>query len=133
MNEMQEIFLVHDQQESAAARKSFLEMSGYRVVLMKSGAEVLEALEKRVPALVLMDVLIEGPNGFDVCRQIRARFVAQKLPILLSCTVYRSRIYRDEALAAGAQGYILRPVKLEDLVQEVGEVLSGQESAVEAW
>lgn len=129
---MQEIFLVHDEQESAATRKSFLEMAGYHVTMMKSGTEVLEALDAQVPSLVLMDVLLEGLTGFDVCRQIRARFTAQRLPILLSCTVYRSRIYRDEALAAGAQGYILRPVKLEDLVAQVAEVLSRQSSPVQA-
>lgn len=131
MNTVQEIFLVHDQQESAVPRRSFLEMSGYRVTLMKSGVEVLAALSERVPALVLMDILLDGPNGFEVCRQIRARFAPQKLPILLSCMVYRSRIYRDEALHAGAQGYILRPVKLEDLVQQVGEALTGQSSTVD--
>lgn len=129
---MHEIFLVHDEQESAATRKSFLEMSGYHVTTMRSGAEVLDALEAQVPSLVLMDVLLDGPTGFEVCRQIRARFTAQRLPILLSCTVYRSRIYRDEALAAGAQGYILRPVKLEDLVAHVAEVLSGQPAPVRA-
>ncbi len=129
---MQEIFLVHDEQESAATRKSFLEMAGYHVTTMRSGTELFEALEGRVPALVLMDVLLEGPTGFDVCRQVRARFTSQKLPILLSCTVFRSRVYRDEALAAGAQGYVLRPVKLEDLVEQVAEVLSGHTSPVQA-
>ncbi len=129
---MQEIFLVHDEQESAATRKSFLEMAGYNVTMMRSGAELIEALEARVPALVLMDVLLEGPTGFEVCRQVRARFASQKLPILLSCTLYRSRVYRDEALAAGAQGYILRPVNLEDLVEQVAEVLSGHSAPVQA-
>jgi CheY-like chemotaxis protein len=129
---MQEIFLVHDEQESAATRKSLLEMAGYHVTTMRTGTELLEALEVQVPALVLMDVLLEGPTGFDVCRQVRARFTSQKLPILLSCTLYRSRVYRDEALAAGAQGYVLRPVKLEDLVEQVAEVLSGHTSPVQA-
>lgn len=128
---MHDIYLVHDQQDSAAARKTFLEMAGYRVTLMKSGAELFAALESKVPSLVLMDVLIEGPTGFDVCRQLRARFTAQKLPVLLSCTVYRTRIYRDEAFAAGAQGYILRPIKLEDLVAQVGEVVNAQPAPVE--
>ncbi|MFN0242123.1 MAG: response regulator [Planctomycetota bacterium] len=123
---MQEIFLVHDQQESAAARKSFLEMSGYRVVLFDRGSDCIAELSKGLPGLVLMDILIEGPTGFDVTREIRERFTAQQLPVILTSTIYRSRVYREEAYACGAQAYILRPVKLEDLVQQVGEVLSHQ-------
>lgn len=123
---MQEIFLVHDQQESAAARKSFLEMSGYRVVLFERGTDCMAELDKGLPALVLMDVLIDGPTGFDVTREIRKHFGAQQLPVILTSTIYRSRVYREEAYACGAQAYILRPVKLEDLVQQVGEVLSHQ-------
>jgi len=123
---MQEIFLVHDVQESAATRTSFLEMSGYHVVAMKSGLDCLERLEKHKPALVLMDVLIEGLNGFETCRRIRAKFKPEELPVILGSTIYRSRIYRDEALKAGAQRYLLRPIKLDDLVKHVSEVLSGQ-------
>ena len=129
---MQDIYFVHDHQESPSTRKSFLEMSGYTVTLMKSGAECLEALGKKKPSLVLMDVLIDGPNGFDVCRQIRAHYPARDLPVILTTDIYRSRIYRDEALAAGAQAYVLRPIKVEELVQQVSEVLARKGAAVPA-
>ena len=121
---MQEIFLVHDQQESPGLRKHFLEMSGYKVTLLSSGADCMSLLEERRPALVLLDVLIEGPNGFEICRAIRARFPADEVPVVLGTAVYHSRLYRDEALAAGAQAYVLRPIDPDDLVKIVNEVVS---------
>lgn len=129
---MQEIYLVHDQQESPSTRKNFLEMSGYKVTLMRSGAECLEALGSRKPTLVMLDVLIEGQDGFEVCRAIRAHYPARDLPVILTTDIYRSRIYRDEALAAGAQAYILRPIKVDDLVKQVSAVLESQATAIPA-
>ena len=123
---MQHVFLVHDQQESAVTRRSFLEMSGYKVTTMSSGLECLERLAADKPDLVLIDVLVDGPNGFEICRRIRQRHKPADLPVILGSTIYRSRIYRDEALKAGAQRYLLRPLRLDDLVKQIGEVLAGQ-------
>ena len=123
---MQEIFFVHDQQESPVPRKDFLEMAGFRVTAMRSGAECFEALEQRTPDLVMLDVLLEGPNGFEVCRRIRERFTAAELPVVLGSMVYRSRVYRDEAFACGAQLYVVRPAKLDDLVAQIRTVLAAR-------
>ncbi len=121
---MQQIFFVHDFQESPLTRKNYLEMSGFEVVMLRSGKECLEALAKTKPALVLMDVLLEGQNGFDVCRAIRQRCNAAEVPIILCSHIYRSRIYRDEAAAAGAQRFLLMPLRLDDLLVHVMELIS---------
>ena len=126
---MKEIYFVHDQQESATARKSFLELSGYKVSLFRTGLEVTEALAARKPDLLLIDVLIDGPNGFETCRRIRSTYAADVLPIVLSATIYRSRVYRDEAAQAGAQHYFVRPAKLEDLAAAIADVLAGRRPA----
>jgi DNA-binding response OmpR family regulator len=129
---MQEIFFVHDQQESAATRKSFLEMSGYKVTAMRTAAECLDLLAVRKPALVLIDVLIDGPNGFEACKRIREKHKAAELPIILGSTIYRSRVYRDAALQAGAQRYLLRPIKLDELVKHVSDAVAGRAAPSEA-
>ena len=126
---MQTIFLVHDSQESPAARKTNLELAGFEVVLMKSGEEVLKALTKVKPALVLMDVLLDGKTGFDVCRAIRERCSPGEVPVILCSSIYRSRIYRDEANAAGAQRYLLQPMKIEELVAQVTGLAVGAAKA----
>jgi DNA-binding response OmpR family regulator len=122
---MQHIFLVHDHQESPATRKTNLELAGFEVSLMKSGEEVMKALGAKKPALVLMDILLDGKNGFDVCRAIRERAGPAEVPVILCSHIYRSRIYRDEAAAAGAQRYLLMPMKIEDLVANVADLAVG--------
>ena len=121
---MQQIFLVHDQQESPTPRKANLEVAGFEVVLMKSGEEALKALKLKKPALVLMDVLLDGKNGFEICRAIRDRAAPGEVPIILCSNIYRSRIYRDEATAAGAQRYLLQPMLVEEIVAHVIDLTS---------
>ena len=122
----QTVFFVHDFQESPLTRKQYLEMSGFDVVLMRNGDECLKAMAATKPALVLMDVLLEGKNGFEVCRAIRKVASAAELPVVMCTHFYRSRIYRDEAVAAGAQRYVLLPVKLDELVAMVGELTAAR-------
>lgn len=126
---MKKIVLVHDQQESATPRKSFLEVSGYGVHLVSNGDQALEEIGNAKPDLVLMDVLLEGRNGFDVCRKLRETWGPDELPVLLSSGIYRSRIYRDEANNAGAQGYILKPCEPDELVREVSQILERSAAA----
>jgi len=129
---MQEIFFVCDNQESPEDRRSFLEMSGYQVSLMQSGDECLDRLAKTRPALVLMEILLEGANGFDVCRKIRQKYAAAAVPVILCSGIYRGRAYRDEALTAGAQRYIVLPMELEEFADAVQEVLQESKAATKA-
>ena len=122
----QMIFFVHDFQESPLTRKHYLEMSGFDVTLMRSGDECVKAMAATKPALVLMDVLLEGKNGFEVCRAIRELAGAAEVPVILCTHIYRSRIYRDEAVAAGAQRFVLLPVKLDELLAHVVDLTAAK-------
>ena len=126
---MREIFLVHDDQETPTARRSFLEMAGYTVTVMQSAYELMAELADRKPDLVLMDVLLHGKNGFELCQQIRVRFSADELPIILCTGIYRSHLFQDEALRVGAQRYLERPLILDELVRHVNELTGASGSA----
>ena len=119
---MKQIVFVHDQQENPAPRVQFLEQYGYEVHLHSSCAEAIDFVRTNKPDVLLLDILLEGENGFEFCRSVRRFFSAQDLPIILMSKVYRSRAFREEAKAAGAQAYFLRPVKLEELAKEVQEL-----------
>jgi len=127
---MQEILFVHDFQESPVTRKNYLEMSGFQVTLLKNGEECLKRLGQKKPALVLMDILLEGKNGFDSCRAIREIVTPDEVPIILCSHIYRSRLYRDEALAVGAQRYLLLPMKPEELLKQLIELTASKDAPV---
>lgn len=120
------ILYVHDQQDRPEPIKQFLEHVGYRVELAPSGERAMELVAQNVPQLVLIDVLVEGRNGFEVCRQLRKHFTSDQVPVILSSSVYRSRIYREEAMAVGAQLYLLKPVKPDDLLSAIRETIDAK-------
>ncbi len=118
---MKQLVFVHDQQESPAPRAQFLEQAGYEVHLYASCNDCIDKIRHDKPDVLLLDILIEGENGFEFCRSVRRIYSASELPIILMSKIYRTRAFREEAKMAGAQAYFLRPVKLEDLVREVEE------------
>ncbi|MEM7518044.1 MAG: response regulator, partial [Planctomycetota bacterium] len=117
---MKTVYFVHDRQENPAHRQQTLEMAGYRVIEFSNGEAAFEACQEEVPSVLVMDILIEGANGFDMARQFRAQYKPQELPILLTSKIYRGRLYREEARAAGAQSFLLRPLDLDEFLHEVG-------------
>jgi len=121
---MKTIYFVHDQEESPSARKNFLEMAGYRVKLLSSGRELFNALQEEQPALVLMDILIDGRNGFEVCREIHGRYPSRRFPMLLATRIYTGVAFREEAAVSGAQDLLTMPINLEELVSRVNQAIA---------
>ncbi len=128
---MSQIFLVHDQQASPAARRSALERAGWSVRTTRDGLECLAWLRLEKPELVVLDVLLEGKNGFDLCRMIRDRYTAQELPVVLGCHVYQDSEHEAEARSAGAQRFVHLPIGLDELVQAIA-VLTRDTRGVDA-
>ncbi len=120
---MKKIYFVHDQQESPAARQNFLEMSGYEVHLMGSHRELLVALKEDAPTLLLLDVLIEGLNGFEVARKLNEKLPHRSFPMVMCSRIYRTRQFRETALRAGVADYILLPVQLDEFLRRINKVL----------
>lgn len=121
---MKKIYFVHDQQESPAARQNFLEMAGYEVKLMRSGRDAFIALKEEAPDLVILDVLIEGPNGFEILAELNHRYLHRPFPIVLCSRIYRTRQFRDEALRKGASDYVLLPIQLDEFLRRIDKVLT---------
>ena len=127
---MHRIFFVHDAQEDPSNRAGPLEAAGYDVARLRSETELLAALQQELPAMILMDVLLEGINGFEACRKVRTLLEPTQMPIILGSHIYRSRVYRDEAQAAGAQRYLRYPMDPDDLVLAVNEVILEAQKAL---
>ncbi len=121
---MKTVYLVHDAQEGAATRQSYLEAAGFRVRLLTSGHQLHTALAKEAPALVLLDILLEGKNGFEVCQDVHLKYRHRAYALVLCTHIYRARQFRDEALRLGASDYLLLPMGFEDFTARVGQALS---------
>ena len=103
-----------------AALKRALELGGFEVSLAGDGTEGLTAAAAVRPDLVVLDILMPGVDGFDVCRTLRAR--GDQTPILM-LTARDSVADRVEGLEAGADDYLAKPFALEELLARVRALL----------
>ncbi|TVY10396.1 response regulator transcription factor [Paenibacillus cremeus] len=111
----QTILLVEDDHEIREIIRLYLEKNGYRVVTAISGDEAIQIAAKEQPDLAILDVLLPGKNGFEVCREIRSYSSA---PILfLSCK--KDETDKIEGLSIGGDDYITKPFSPNELLARV--------------
>jgi CheY-like chemotaxis protein len=111
--------------DSVAARKSIqkvLEMAGVEVVSVGNGDLALKRLEEVLPQMVLLDVIMPGKNGYEVCAEIKADTFFGRLPVLLVSGDFEP--YDEaEAVRVGADGHLVKPFDSQaiSVIQSVWE------------
>jgi DNA-binding response OmpR family regulator len=113
------VLLVEDEPSVGELVRGYLSRDGYRVIWVRTGEEALVELERHPIRLVLLDIGLPGKDGFDVCREIRAR---SYVPILM-LTARDEEPDRIVGLEVGADDYITKPFSPRELVARVAAVL----------
>jgi DNA-binding response OmpR family regulator len=116
---MATILIVEDEEHLRATLAYNLHKAGYDVQSAGSGPEALARFEAAQPDLVLLDVMIPGFDGFEVCRRIRQ---VSSVPILM-LTARIDEIDMVVGLDLGADDYIAKPFRLRELLARVGAAL----------
>ncbi len=112
------ILLIDDDPAFAAFAQMVLGAHGIEVVVLDEPAACLEALNRESPDLVLLDLMMPGLSGFDVCRLVRADARWCEMPIVV-ITAQLTPEVRIAAYRAGADDYLAKPVVSEELVVRV--------------
>lgn len=123
---MKSILLVDDSPTLLMSMASVLERSGYAVAKAASGEEGLEKIRTAAApfSLVITDYNMPGINGVEMVRQARRLPSGRFTPMLLLTTESEQR-KRDEAKAAGATGWLVKPVPSDKLIQVIKQVVPG--------
>ena len=100
-----------------------LEQAGYDVVAVDNGLAALTAATENPPDLVVLDVMMPGMSGIDVCRQLRQDQGTKALPIIL-LTARAQEGDVEVGFGAGADDYIVKPFSPRELVSRVEAVLA---------
>ena len=99
-----------------------LERGGFEVVEARDARAALEVLEGISPDLIILDVMMPGMNGIDLCKEIRQREATRKTPVLiLSARGDAESII--QGIEAGANDYLPKPILHHDLVSKVRSML----------
>ncbi len=112
---MSRILIIEDEEAIAEIEKDYLELSDFQVVIENDGIKGLNrALEEEFD-LILLDVMLPGKDGFEICREVRAR---KDIPIIM-VSAKKEDIDKIRGLGLGADDYISKPFSSSELVARV--------------
>ena len=113
------ILIVEDERTLADALRLNLERQGFRTVVEHDGHAALRAVERHEPDLIVLDVMLPGLDGFEICRRIRLR---SRVPIMM-LTARGEEIDRVLGLEIGADDYLTKPFSLREFLARVRALL----------
>lgn len=114
-----QVYVVDDDEHIGQLVKAYLEKEGYLVSHFPDGNACLRAFEKKQPALIVLDIMLPGMNGWDVCREIRK---VSQLPIVM-LSAKGETFDKVLGLELGADDYVVKPFDPKELVARVKAVL----------
>ncbi len=118
----QTVFLLEDDADISKLVTLHLQGAGYAVRAFVSAADVVPAAEMTAPAVFLLDIMVPGGGGLDLCRRLRANPHLSMVPIIF-LTALATEADRVQGLDLGADDYITKPFSTRELVARVKAVL----------
>jgi len=119
------IFVVEDEEDIARLIRHNLQAAGYDVQTFLNGSTVVAQALREQPSLFLLDVMLPGMDGFDLCRQIRLTTALAKTPVIF-LTAKTDESDRVKGLELGGDDYITKPFSPRELVARIRTVLRTQ-------
>lgn len=123
---MSRILIVEDEEAIADLEKDYLEMSGYEVMIENDGMKGLQSAMNTDVDLIILDLMLPGMDGYDICRQLREE---KNIPIIM-VSAKKDDIDKIRGLGLGADDYMTKPFSPSELVARVKAHLSRYERLI---
>jgi len=119
------ILVIEDESSLIMAIRDELEFEGFETSVVEDGVEGLDRILKDAPDLVVLDLMLPGKSGFEICREVRRQGL--DTPIIM-LTARSQEVDRVRGLDLGADDYVVKPFSLAELVARIRAVLRRTES-----
>ncbi len=116
------ILIVEDEADVALMLRYNLEAEGYRVQAAATGDEAVERMREGLPDLILLDWMLPGLSGIELCRRWRAREETARVPIIM-ITARGEEEERIRGLSTGADDYVVKPFSIPELIARISALL----------
>ena len=124
------ILIIEDEEDIANLVEYHLKQSGFKVLVSSDGPSGLEKARKERPGLIILDLMLPGMDGKDVCRAIKSNPLIQSTPVLM-LTAKAEEMDRVIGFELGADDYVTKPFSPRELILRVKAILRRKQSAQE--
>ncbi len=119
------ILIAEDNHINQKLMCDILAMQGYQCDTAASGFEAMDAVKKKNFDLILMDIQMPGMSGQETMNNVRT-LLGENSPKIIAVTAYAMAEDRDKYISAGMDGYISKPFRVNELMDEITRVMKGQ-------
>ena len=116
---MEKVLIIEDDELIAELERDYLEAGGFQVEIALDGTTGLQKAQTEEYGTVVLDVMLPGKNGFEICRELRRN---QDLPIIM-VTARREDVDKIRGLGLGADDYMVKPFLPRELILRIGAIL----------
>jgi CheY-like chemotaxis protein len=114
------VLVIDDNEDILFMLKAMLDMKGYRVTIKENTENIKTSIHSLLPDLILMDMLLSGADGREVCANLKADKSISHIPIIMISAHPQAR---QESIAAGADYFLSKPFEIMDLFQTIQRAL----------
>ncbi|MEI6241792.1 MAG: response regulator transcription factor [Chlamydiota bacterium] len=122
MSQKKRILLIEDEEEVASLIKLQAEILGYKLHVEVDGVNGFRAIERERPDLVILDIMLPGQNGFDVCRKVKNHSELKTIPLLMLSSKGED-LDIILGLELGADDYVVKPFSVKVLFSRIKAIL----------
>lgn len=117
------VLIADDEPNIVVSLEFMMKREGYEVLVARDGAQALETIRRERPRLVLLDGMMPGMSGFDVCEAVRSDAALNTTQIVM-LTAKGRETDMARGVGAGADAYVTKPFSTRDLVRKVRDMLA---------
>lgn len=120
-NDIKKILIIDDNEDIVTMIKAMLDMKGYSVFVKMNIIDLETCIENLSPDLIIMDMLLSGADGREICKKLKKDNKFASIPVLM---ISAHQNAEDECLFAGANTFLGKPFEMQDFFEAVERSLS---------